>query len=206
MFTEYEIETMIEIPEIKEANFELKKDFIRSEAPYLEISDHDFFSLVMMTPTLGIAMADGNVSLFEELALNKKARKLSKGGYFMKKDPVVYAMKFLLKGYDTWSGKFLKVLHIAIEQSFQYEGITRGEKFDHDMEVSYEAYKKEVLRTPYILIRFITSFFLENQEDIINVNRTIRKSEYKRMVEIGEDLGISGIPVFQMFVKTFQIK
>ncbi len=206
MFTEYEIETMIDIPEIKEANFELMKDFIKNEAPYLEISDHDFFSLVMMTPTLGIAMADGNVSLFEELALNKKARKLSKGGYFMKKDPVVYAMKFLLKGFDKWHTKFLNVLKIAIEQSFSYEGIKRAESFDHDSEVNYDKFKEEVLRTPYILIRFMASFFLEKEEDIINPNRTIRKSEYKRMVEIGEDLGLNSIPVFQMFVKTFQIK
>lgn len=81
MFTEYEIASMIEIPDIHEATMALKKDFIRNEAPYLEISDHDFFSLVMMAPTVGIALANGSVSLFEELALNKKARKLSKGGY-----------------------------------------------------------------------------------------------------------------------------
>lgn len=206
MFTEYEIDTMMEIPEIKDANFALKKEFIKSEAPYLEISDHDFFSLVMMTPTLGIALADGHVSLFEELALNKKARKLSKGGYFMKKDPVVYAMKFLLKGYDQWSPKFLGLLRTSIECSFHYEGIEKTEDFNHDEEVSYEEYKKEVLKTPYILIRFIASFFLENEEDIINSNRSIAKSEYTRIVEIGQDLGIALIPVFQMFVKTFEIK
>lgn len=206
MFTEYEIETMMEIPEIQEATFELKKEFIKSEAPYLEISDHDFYSLVMMTPTLGIALADGTVSLFEELALNKKARKLSKGGYFMKKDPVVYAMKFLLQGYDKWSEKFLGVLRTAIEQSFHYEGLEKEEKFDPDLEVTYAEYKKEVLKTPYILIRFIASFFLENEEDIINSQRNIRKSEYKRMLEIGDELGISMIPVFQMFAKTFVIK
>ncbi len=96
MFTEYEVELMIEDPKIQEATFELKKDFIKTEAPYLEISDQDFFSLVMLSPTVGIALANGSVSLFEELALNKKARKLSKGGYFLKKDPVVYAMKYLI--------------------------------------------------------------------------------------------------------------
>ena len=88
MFTEYEIESIIELPEILEATQALKKDFCKNEAPYLEISDHDFFSLVMMAPTVGMALADGTVSLFEELALNKKARKLSKGGYFMKKECV----------------------------------------------------------------------------------------------------------------------
>lgn len=206
MFTEYEIETMMEIPEIKEANFSLKKEFIKSEAPYLEISDHDFFSLVMMTPTLGMALADGTVSLFEELALNKKARKLSKGGYFMKKDPVVYAMKFLLKGYDKWSDKFLKVLRMAVEHSLNYEGLEKLEAFEEDKEITYQEYKKEVLRTPYILIRFIASFFLENEEDVINSNRTMRRTEYKRMIEIGDQLGIKYLPVFHMFVNTFKIK
>ena len=205
MFTEYEIDSMIEIPEIRESNFNLKKDFIRSEAPYLELSDHDFFSLVMMAPTLGIAKADGKVSLMEELALNKKARKLSKGGYFMKKDPVVNAMKFLLKGFDNWSDRFYEVLRLAIESSFHYEGIQKSE-FDHEVGVSYEDYKKEVLRTPYILIRFIASFFLEGDEDIISDKRKMRKSEYEVMLDIGEKLGLKDIPVFQMFCKTIVIK
>ena len=44
MFTEYEIESMIEYPEVKEATQALKKDFLKTEAPYLEINDEDFFS------------------------------------------------------------------------------------------------------------------------------------------------------------------
>ncbi len=205
MFTEYEIASMIEIPEIQKANETLKKDFIKHECPYLEISDHDFFSLVMMTPTLGIATADGKVSLFEELALNKKARKLSKGGYFMKKDPVVYAMKFLLKKFDEWSDKFYAVVKLSIESSFNYEGLDK-KNFDELKEVTYEVYKREVLRQPYILIRFISSFFLENDEDIINESRYIGKSEYNVVLQIGEKLGLSELPVFQMFCKTFEVK
>ncbi|MBV6646901.1 MAG: hypothetical protein KI790_15700 [Cyclobacteriaceae bacterium] len=205
MFTEYEIATMVEIPEILEASTALKKDFVRTEAPYLEINDHDFFSLVMMTPTVGIALANGSVSLFEELALNKKARKLSKGGYFMKKDPVVYAMKFLIKKYDDWSDKFFGVLQQAIESSFHYEGIEKA-TLDSNVEVTYESYKREVLRTPYILIRFIASFFLDNDEDIINNQRHIGKSEYNQMLKIGDKLGLGNVPVFQMFCKTFKVK
>ena len=117
MFTEYEIETMMEYPEVQSAALELKKEFLKAEAPYLEISDEDFFSLIVMTPTIGIAMADGSISLWEEMALNKKARKLSKGGYFMKKDPVVYAMKYLIKNYDNWSDRFFEVLKTTIRTS-----------------------------------------------------------------------------------------
>lgn len=201
MFTEYEIESMMEIPAIQEATFELKKDFIRAEAPYLEISDHDFFSLVMMAPTVGMAMADGNISLFEELALNKKARKLSKGGYFMKKDPVVYAMKFLIKKFDNYAEKFFNVLKIAMHSSFDM-GSMEKKDFD-DKHVTYAEYKNEVLNSPYILIRFIVSFFLENDEEIISSKRNIGKSEYEKMLKIGEKIGLNRLPVFQMFCKTF---
>lgn len=204
MFTEYELESMVEIPEILEATQVLKKDFIKHEAPYLEISDHDFFSMVMMSPMVGVAMANGSISFFEERSLNKKARKLSKGGYFMKKDPVVYAMQFLIKKFDGWDNKFYDLLKLAIEKSFHYEGITKQKA--SAAEVSYAEYKREVLKQPYILIRFIASFFLENDEEIISNERTIGKSEHASMEEIGAKLGLDDIPIFQMFCKTFTIK
>ncbi len=203
MFTEYEIETMVENPVILEAAQTLKKDFLKTEAPYLEINDHDFFSLVMMAPTVGIALADGTISLFEEIALNKKARKLSKGGYFMKKDPVVYAMKFLIKNYFNWSDKFFGVLQVAMRAACDLENVTQR-RIDTTGEVDYAAYKKEVLNAPYILIRFIASFFLENDEDIINKDHKIGKSEYQSMLLIGEKLGLDNLVVFQMFCQTFK--
>ncbi len=203
MFTEYEIETMVENPVILEASQTLKKEFLKTEAPYLEINDHDFFSLVMMAPTVGIALADGTISLFEEIALNKKARKLSKGGYFMKKDPVVYAMKFLIKNYFNWSDKFFGVLKVAINTACDLENVTQR-RIDTTGDVDYAAYKKEVLNAPYILIRFIASFFLENDEDIINKDHKIGKSEYQSMLLIGEKLGLNNLVVFQMFCQTFQ--
>ncbi len=203
MFTEYEIETMVENPVILEAAQTLKKDFLKTEAPYLEINDHDFFSLVMMAPTVGIALADGTISLFEEIALNKKARKLSKGGYFMKKDPVVYAMKFLIKNYFNWSDKFFGVLKVAINTACDLQNVTQR-KIDTTGEVDYAAYKQEVLNAPYILIRFIASFFLENDEDIINKDHKIGKSEYQSMLLIGEKLDLDNLVVFQMFCQTFK--
>jgi len=204
MFTEYEIDTMMEIRELQEATFELKKYFIRNEAPYLELSDHDFFSLVMMTPMVGIAKADGTISLFEELALNKKARKLSKGGYFMKKDPVVYGMKFVIQKYEDWEDNFFELLSKAMHKSFDMKALETNDP--PPVTVTYDEYKREVLKTPYILIRFMSSFFLESDEDIINSKRTIGRSEYKAMQRIGEKLGMDKLRVFQMFLKTYDVK
>jgi len=202
MFTEYEVETIMEIPEVREASLNLKKEFLKAEAPYLEISDEDFFSLIMMAPTIGVAMADGHITLFEEIALNKKARKLSKGGYFMKKDPVVYAMKFMIKNFDTWSEKFFTVLNITIKKTCHVEYAT-SVSYESDP-IDYKEYKRIVLQSPYILIRFIASFFLENDEDIINSNHKIGNKEFRLMVEIGKSLGLGELPVFQMFCKTFK--
>lgn len=202
MFTEYEIESMIEYPEVKEATVALKKDFLKTEAPYLEISDEDFFSLIVMSPTIGIAMADGKISLFEEMALNKKARKLSKGGYFMKKDPVVYAMKYLIKNYYNWSDKFMEVLRKTIQVTCGLDNLKGTAPAEG--EIDYKAYREAVLHSPYLLIRFIASFFLENDEDIINQNHKIGKEEYQRMMLIGEKLELDKVPVFQMFCKTFK--
>ncbi|MEP0985124.1 hypothetical protein [Ekhidna sp.] len=194
---------MIEYPEVKEATVALKKDFLKTEAPYLEISDEDFFSLIVMSPTIGIAMADGKISLFEEMALNKKARKLSKGGYFMKKDPVVYAMKYLIKNYYNWSDKFMDVLKETIKATCNIENVDQDAKVT-DGDIDYKEYREAVLHSPYLLIRFIASFFLENDEDIINQNHKIGKEEYQRMILIGEKLELNRIPVFQMFCKTFK--
>lgn len=203
MFTEYEIETMVEYPEVKEATLKLKKEFLKAEAPYLEITDEDFFSLIIMTPTIGIAMADGTISLFEEMALNKKARKLSKGGYFMKKDPVVYAMKYLIKNYYNWSDRFFEVLKITIQTTCKLDQLPKH-KVDPTGVVDYREYKIAVLESPYLLIRFIASFFLENDEDIINSNHKIGKTEFQRMELIGGKLELDKVPVFQMFCQTFK--
>jgi hypothetical protein len=202
MFTEYEIDTMMEIPDVKKATFELKKAFCKGEAPYLELTDHDFFSLAMMAPQVGIAKADGSISLFEELALNKRARKLSKGGFFMKKDPVVNGMKFMIKSYEKWEDQFMGLLKLAMQKTFDLDSWA-VHKPDDSTEVDYEKYKIEVLRSPYILIRFISSFFLENDEDIINRKHSIEQKEYERMLVIAEKLNLHRVSVFQMFAKTF---
>jgi hypothetical protein len=204
MFTEHEIDTMMDIEEIKEATFELKKKFMRAEAPYLDISDNDFFSLVMMAPTVGIAKAAGKLTLFEELALNKKARKLSKGGYFMKKDPVVHAMKFMIKKFDDWSDEYYALLNKTMRLSFDLGSLESDEEVSED--ITYKEYQIEVLKSPYILIRFIASFFLENDEDIINDKRVIRSSEYKSLLNMGEKLGLDKVKVFKMFCKTFDVR
>ena len=204
MFTENEISHIIENPEILEAVQQLKNDFRKKEAPYLEISDHDFFSLIMMMPSVGIALANGAISLIEEMSLNKKARKVSKGGYFRKKDPVVYAMKFLIKNAANWEDRFYEVIRLSMEKSFDMNVVIDNETDaaglnDHD-------YKKLLCNSPYIFIRFLHSFFWDDDHENLTESRRISKVEFDKVGLIGEKLGLDKTLIFRKFLDSFDVK
>ncbi len=205
MFTEYEIESLVENKDLMAATFELKKEFIKKEAPYLELTDEDFFSLILMTPTIGVALADGNVSFFEEMALNKKARKLSKGGYgWLKKDPIVFALKYVINKYDEWEDRFLAVVRLAMESTFDIKSMEKP--IDPNKSFSLTEYRLEILACPYIFIRFLVSFFVDGQDDDIFRPRSMSKTDFSRVESIGQKLGLDKIPAFHYFCKTFELK
>lgn len=204
MFTENEIGALIVDPEIKEATLKLKGEFIEKEAPFLEISDHDFLSLVLLTPSVGIALANNSVSLMEEMALNKKARKYSKGGYFMKQDPVVTAMGFLIKHYDDWADVFYAHLNHLIDITIDKNALMSS-SIDQKG-VTDEKFCVEVLKAPFIFIRFITSFLSNAEDEDLATERKIGKAEYERVLEILDKLGIAEIPLVKKHLTKLIVK
>ena len=204
MFNEYEIASFLEDPEISDAVAKKKKSFTSSEAEFLEISDHDFLSLIMMTPATGIALSNGNVSLFEELALNKMARKMSKGGYFLKVDPVAHAMKFLIKSYDIWELSFFEVIKLCMAKSFDYKKLQKPDA-ELDKEVSLYTFAQHLMLVPYGFVRFLSSFFLQDENNVTQ-ERSISKVEYEKIKDMGIKLELDNIPIYQEFLKTFKIK
>ena len=203
MFTENEVAAIAALPGITEKNQELKKDFVKEEAKYLELSDHDFLSLVMMAPSVGIAKANGSVSFFEEQALNKKARKLSKGGYWMKKDPVVVGMKYLIRNYERWEEPFFEFIREIMSKTFDMEDLKR---LQVDESATDEQFVLEGLKTPFVFIRFLTSFFMNDEEEDLVAERKLSQTDFDRVVEIGEKLGFSEVPVFRKFLTKFVIR
>ena len=197
MFTENEIAVMIEIPEIQEATAAAKNEFITNEANFLEISDHDFLSLIMMTPTVGMALANGSVSLFEELALNKMARKMSKGGFFLKVDPVAHAMKFLIKNFDLWELKFYAVIKLCMAKTFAIDDLKR--------ESVNGNFAFAIMQVPYVFVRFLSTFFLHDDSDIAE-ERSISQVEFDKIIDIGNKLELDEYPIFKAFCNTFKVK
>ncbi len=198
MFTEAEIAVIIENQEIEKITDQLRKDFLEKTAPYFEISNHDFLSLILLSPVVGKAMANNNISFKEEMSLQKKARKLSKGGVFLSKDPVADCMKFLIKKFDQWEDEFYNAINKIFHVLFDKETLDKA----NDTPVSYQI---RVMGAPYILVRFISSMFLEREEDILNPGR-IRKIEWGKIKSIGEKTGLTELSLFNEFIEAFEVK
>ncbi|GAA0194106.1 hypothetical protein GCM10009122_57330 [Fulvivirga kasyanovii] len=203
MFSENEIATMIEIPAIHEATVAIKKDFISTEASMLDISEHDFLSLIMMTPAMGLTLSNGSVSLFEELGLNKMARKMSKGGYFLKVDPVAHAMKFALKNFDAWEDKFLQAIRISMDATIDMQ-VLKNLK-GSNLEDPVKSFARDLMTVPYIFVRFLSTMILNDEADIVD-HRSISQVEYNKVIDIGKKLKIDDLPVFESFCRTFDVK
>ncbi len=204
MFTENEVAALLKYPGIQDKIAELKLNFIKEEAEFLEIEAHDFLSLILLTPSVGIALANGSVSLFEEMALNKKARKLSKGGYWMKQDPVVIAMKHLIDGYDKWASVFYENIKKLIHKTIDVDTLVNS---GFDIATSKESEQcVEVLKSPFIAVRFITSFFMNDEEEDILSERRISKIEYDKINEIADQLGLEDLPIYQIYHSKLVVK
>jgi hypothetical protein len=198
MFTEAEIAVIIDNQEIDKVVDTLRTNFLKKTAPYFEISNHDFLSLILLSPVVGKAMANNNISFKEEMSLQKKARKLSKGGFFLSKDPVADCMKFLIKNFSEWENEFYSAINKTFNILFEKNTLEKA----NDSSISYEI---RVMQAPYILIRFISSLFLERDEDILNPGK-IRKIEWDKIKSIGEKIGLSELNLFNEFIESFEVK
>jgi len=204
MLTANEITIILEDQEVLESIQKLKSDFRSKEAPYLDISDHDFLSLVIMMPSISITLSTGDISLLEEMALNKKARTISKGGYYLKKDPVVYAMSFLVKNAQEWEDRFFQTIKLAMDKSFD-KSLIEGDDLDLS-KISEREFKKRLMNAPYMFIRFLHSFFWDDTHEDLSDKRRISKIEFKKVREIGDKLDLSKTIIFRKFLNTFDVK
>ncbi|MDH5604890.1 MAG: hypothetical protein OEY51_13160, partial [Cyclobacteriaceae bacterium] len=177
-------------------------DFLEKEAPFLEISDHDFLSLILMSPAISIANANDNISLFEEIALNKMARKMSKGGYFLKADPVAGAMKYYIKNIRYWEDLFLDVINVLIAANVDLEQL---DKNSEEEQLTIDSFAQIVMTIPYVIVRFFSSFFLQGEVEIVE-GHTISKTEYQRVLDLGVKLKFNNLKVFNAFCHTFTVK
>lgn len=203
MFTENQVTALLDFEEVENKVEKLKLDFKENEVPLLDISNHDFLSLALLTPTVELALANGHISLMEEMALNQKARRFSQGGYFLQKDPVVYTLKFLINSFDAWRDKFYSLLAdiIALTVHLDELKVMKG----HSERVSDFEFEKNLFHAPYIFAQYMSTFFI-NDVDQTTVQKKISQIEYEKILEVGNKLRIDQYLVFKGFCQTFTVK
>ncbi len=201
MFTENEVGQLLEIPDVRDVVKRLHRTFQEEECEFKEISLHDFLSGMLMAPSIALAGIDGATSLFEELSLNKKARRFSKGGYFLQQDPVVKMVIRLQSRFQHWENRFFiginKILKLVIPEITAKED---SNSIDPEPEI-YLA----IMKSSYILIRFLETFFLPEGEELTS-KRYISNLERQKIISIGDQLQLSEIESFRNFIKTFVVK
>lgn len=204
MLTETEIDSILQNQELKQEVYELKKRFLKEQAPYMEISDEDFLGLVILAPSIKLSLADGTVSFFEEVRLKRKARMFCKGKFrFFSKDPISVAMPFLIKNFSKWEKDFFDVLKDVLNKTLR-----QNKMFVHMLrtaDVSSQDLTKDLLNAPNLLSGAMASIFVNRDEELIK-SKNISKSQYEAIKEIGHLLELDQLPMFDKFVDTYSVK
>ncbi|GJM30439.1 MAG: hypothetical protein DHS20C17_30740 [Cyclobacteriaceae bacterium] len=199
MLTENEVAQLLEIPEVKNVVQQLHHSFILEEPNLKSISVHDFFSGLLLSPSVALAQVDGTTSLFEELSLNKKARRFSKGGFLLQHDPVVKMIIHLQSSFTIWEQRFLTALHKIVSVVVP--------EISHDSTTpnGNGASDNSFMHSSYILVRLLETFFLPVGEEITN-KRRVSNLEYQKISSIAEVLQLSSVGSFKNFIRTFEVK
>ena len=159
MITDSEFVPLMNDKEVLNATMNLKREFLTSEMDFIELGDDDFVALVFLAPTVGIALANGTISLYEQLILNNKARKLSRGSYFLKRDPLLKGLRFLIENFDSWEDKFYSLVKVVMHSSLKrnslvYKTLKSEDSLSGDLRI-------DMLNAPYVFIKFLSFIFLD---------------------------------------------
>jgi hypothetical protein len=158
----------------------------KHEWGFTDLADEDFFALILLAPAVGMALANGNISLYEELALNKKARQLSKGNYFLRKDPFMGSLgKFVTEFARFETGCYRLIGQVIAAQL--PSGLPPG---------------GNLMAAPYFLVKLLVIMFLREEDSILG-SRGISRTELAKLRAIGEYLGLGQAAVFAVFCDTF---
>ncbi len=188
---------MVDVPGVKQVLSPLRSEFLADTSWDNQLSEHDFLSTLLMTPSIDLALANGRISLVEELSLNKKARNFSRGGFFLKQDPVVKVVHYLLEQFDQWEDRLYHGLkRILVE-------LIKPSNGQHQ---PTEGLFITMLNTSYLKIKLVETFFLPEGEEIIGEERPIAQQEYSKIITIGDKLDLNETPIFTEFLGTFKVK
>ncbi len=175
---------------------------LKAQWAFRDLDDGDFFSLLLLAPAIGLAMANGSISLYEELALNKKARHFSKGNYFLRKDPISEGMSKFINDFAQFEQPSYELLASVLANALAHYpgGVLRPAQTEFDP----PDFRVVLFNGPYVVVKMLGTLFL-NDEDLILQPRGISRIEYDKLVVIGQHLGLGNTEIFQAFCQTYTL-
>ena len=203
MLNESELSILLQNQSVREPLDSLRSQFFSVYTEIRPLDEKDFFALTLLAPSIAIALANGSISLFEELSLTKKARMLSRQeDAFRTNDPLLAALKQLTKDFKRWENGFYDAIKTAMYSSLQKNELL-WQHLHEEKSVS-QNWKNDALNAPYILVKFLVLLFLE--EEKINTTPLLSQIEYQKLLEIGEKLELTKFPIFESFCRVFDVR
>ncbi|NLR90633.1 MULTISPECIES: hypothetical protein [Flammeovirga] len=203
MITGSELITLVRDVDLYNAMTALKKDFLKVDPAFMDLSDDDFISITLISPSIGIALANGSVSHYEEITLRRKARKLSRRSFFQKNDPLAPALRYLAYNFSEWENRFYELIKITMHSSLKANNVVL-DTLKNPQALTGDL-KRDILNAPFIFVKFLSFLFMEEDDDLLN-ERAITEVELAKIRQIGVELEIDNVPIFQEFCDSFVIR
>ncbi|OHX65923.1 hypothetical protein [Flammeovirga pacifica] len=203
MITGSELITLVRDNELYNAMTALKREFLKVDPAFMDLSDDDFISITLISPSIGIALANGSVSHYEEITLRRKARKLSRRSFFQKNDPLAPALKYLSYNFPEWEDRFYELIKFTMHSSLKANDVIL-ETLKNPGALTGDL-KRDILNAPFIFVKFLSFLFMEEDDDLLN-ERSITEVELEKIKLIAKKLEIDNVPIFQSFLNSFVIR
>jgi len=203
MFKASELGLIFHSTALKNSLEALRTKFTVRESSALNIDSPTFMALVLLTPAVDVALANGSINLFEEVRLHKKARALTPESLLQRNDSVVASLKILVQEFGKWKNDFYVLCKQAVMSSLKSNAAVWKAITDYEA-MSGEPIE-DLLRAPYILVKILSLMFLESEDDFL-VEKRIPAIEIDKIGEIGKILGLDESPLFGYFLQSFSAK
>ncbi|WP_027001597.1 hypothetical protein [Hugenholtzia roseola] len=198
MLTYNELATLLEDAQL-EAELEALKAAASKDLPLLQdLGQLEFAVLVLLTPAVGIALAQGNISLFEELSLQRKIKRLLHNQVEEMYKVLKSSLPFFAQYQDDYYGFIGKLTFSTFHKNPLFlEGLQK-QALTHSLALN-------LLHAPWILVKLLSFLFLEEDEQL-SAPPTFSAAEFEKIIEIGRKTGISKLPLFEQFCQQITVK
>jgi hypothetical protein len=113
-------------------------------------------------------------------------------------------MGYLIKHYDVWSEIFYAHIKHFVELMLNKDELMKSNIASAD--ITDEQYCVELLKAPFVLVRFISSFLSIADDEDLSVERKIAKNEHERIIEILEKVDLINIPLVKRHLIKLVVK